>query len=130
MQKHAVTVLEGLVAVCRRDPRDGVPDWFDPRPPISSLVRTEDELTLVLLQDTVPGGEQAEGGWRALRVEGPFELHTTFGVIAGVTTPLAAAEVSVLSISTYDTDYLLVQESELERAIQALQDAGHEVRRP
>jgi hypothetical protein len=129
MRQHSLTVLEGRIAVCQRDPADGVPGWFDPRAPLSSLVSTEDELTLVVPEEEVPVGEQAEGGWRVLRVEGPFELRTSFGVIAGVTTPLAAAEVSVLSISTHDTDYLLVEESELERATQALRDAGHQVER-
>jgi hypothetical protein len=120
-------VLPGRIAVCRRDPADGVPDWFDSSPPLASLVRTEEELTLILPEDRVPGDAEAEGGWRALRVEGEFELTTSFGVIAGVTSPLAAAEVSVFSISSYATDYLLVQESDLDRATRALRDAGHDV---
>jgi hypothetical protein len=128
MRSHTLTALEGRLAICRLDAGGGVPDWFRPRPPISSLVLTGEELSLVLPEEQVPEGQESEGGWSALRVEGPFELHTSFGVIAGVTTPLAAARVSVLSISTYDTDYLLVQSSELERAAQALTDAGHEVR--
>ncbi len=128
MRHHRLTVLEGRIAVCRRNPDDGVPAWFEAGPPLSSLVRTKEELTLVLPEDRVPEDEGAEGGWRALRVEGPFELRTSFGVIAGVTTPLAAAAISVLSISTYDTDYLLVQDLDLERASQALLDSGHEVR--
>jgi hypothetical protein len=127
MRHHRLTVLEGRVAVCQRDPEDGVPEWFEPRSPLSSLVRTDQELSLVVPEEQLPAGEDAEDGWRVLRVEGPFELRTSCGVIAGVTTPLAAAEVSLLSISTYDTDYLLVQDSELELATQALRDAGHEV---
>jgi uncharacterized protein len=127
MRAHELTVLPGRIAVCRRDPADGVPAWFDPSPPLASLVRTEQELTLVAPEERVPDEVEAEGGWRALRVEGEFDLTTTFGVIAGVTNPLAAAEVSVLSISSYATDYLLVQEPDLDRATQALRDAGHGV---
>jgi hypothetical protein len=128
MRRHTITVLEGRLAVCRLSPDRGVPDWFQPQAPLSSLVRTESEISLVVPEAQVPEGQEREGGWRALRVEGPFDMHTSFGVIAGVTTPLAAARVSVLSISTYDTDYLLVQEAALEDASQALTDAGHDVR--
>ena len=127
MRPQGLTVLEGRVAVCRLDPGAEVPAWFDPQPPVSSLVRTQDELTVVLPEGVIPDEVEGEAGWRVLRVEGPFDLRTTFGVIAGVTSPLAAAEVSVLSISTYDTDYLLIQDDRLERATQALRDAGHEV---
>jgi hypothetical protein len=127
MRTHALTVLPGRIAVCRRDPAEGVPDWFDASPPLASLVRTDQELTLVVPEERLPGDVEAERGWRALRVEGEFELTTSFGVIAGVTSPLAAAEVSVFSISSYATDYLLVQESDLDRAMQSLRDGGHDV---
>jgi hypothetical protein len=43
---------------------------------------------------------------------------------AALTTPLAAAGVAVLLIATYDTGYLLVRGSELERALAALAAAG------
>src|SRR5215207_5268096 len=127
MRTQALTVLPGRIAVCRRDPAEGVPDWFEPRPPLASLVRTDNELTLVLPEDLLADGERAEGGWRALRVEGEFELYGSFGVIAGVTSPLAAAGISLLSISSYATDYLLVQERDLVRATQALRDASHDL---
>ena len=125
---QTLTLLPSRIAVCRGEPGDPVPDWFEPRLPLSSLVRSDRDLTLVTPEEELPDDVPGERGWRALRVEGPFDLTTTFGVIAGVTAPLAAAEVSVFSISAYDTDYLLVQESELDRAVQALTDAGHNVK--
>jgi hypothetical protein len=39
--------------------------------------------------------------------------------------PLAQAGISVLAISTFDTDYLLVKEAQVDSAIQALSHAGH-----
>lgn len=124
---HTITVMEGSLAICRRDPAAGMPDWFRTEPPFASLVITDGELTLIAPEAGVPDGEKADRGWRALRVEGPFELHAV-GVISGLVAPLAAAEVSLLSVSTFDTDYLLIAEKNLERAAQALRDAGHEVR--
>jgi hypothetical protein len=59
-------------------------------------------------------------------MEGPFEF-TQIGVLASVANPLAAAQVSILSIATYDTDYVLVTEPDLPTALKALAEAGHQV---
>jgi RimJ/RimL family protein N-acetyltransferase len=40
---------------------------------------------------------------------------------------LALAEISIFSISTFDTDYLLVKEADLEKSVDTLRWAGHRV---
>ena len=42
--------------------------------------------------------------------------------------PLAESEVGILAIATHDTDYVLVKEEQLDPAIAALRERGHEVR--
>ena len=49
------------------------------------------------------------------------------GVIASLSGILAAANISTFVISTFDTDYLLVKQVDLEAATQSLRAAGHEV---
>jgi uncharacterized protein len=44
--------------------------------------------------------------------------------------PLAAAQVSIFALSTYDTDYVLVKETLLEHAAEVLRAAGHGVTEP
>ena len=61
-----------------------------------------------------------------LKVNGVFALSEV-GVLATLSASLAAAEVSLFVISTFDTDYLLVNEKQLTSAIAALQSAGHRV---
>lgn len=63
-----------------------------------------------------------------MQVEGtlPFSL---VGVLAAIAAPLAEARVSIFAVSTYDTDYVLVEESELDRAIRVLEGAGHAIQR-
>ncbi|OAI50723.1 hypothetical protein AYO44_05490 [Planctomycetaceae bacterium SCGC AG-212-F19] len=39
--------------------------------------------------------------------------------------PLAEARISVFAISTFDTDYLMVKQADLEKATKALRQAGH-----
>ena len=61
-----------------------------------------------------------------LAVRGPLAFDMT-GVLAGLATPLAAAGISIFALSTYDTDYVLVRDDDLERAVGALRQAGHTV---
>ena len=44
-----------------------------------------------------------------------------------MTAPLAAAEVGVFAVSTFDTDYVLVKEAQLEPAVRSLAAAGHQL---
>lgn len=60
-------------------------------------------------------------------VEGPFDLNVT-GVISSFTPELAQAGISIFVIATFDTDYLLVTEKNLAKAIEVLERAGHSVR--
>ncbi len=89
-----------------------------------SLTRTGEELSVVCAENLVPVDVQAERGWRALRVAGVIDFSVG-GVLATLAVPLAEAGISVFAISTYNTDYLLVKEHDLGRAIEVLRDADH-----
>jgi uncharacterized protein len=121
-----LSVLEERLAVCRLDPGSGIPAWATPSS-FFSITRTPDELSIVCPERDVPPGVAREGGWRALRLEGPFDFGAV-GVLASVAGPLAESGVGILAIATYDTDYLLVAEPQLDLAAQTLRERGHEVR--
>ncbi|MBW2437145.1 MAG: ACT domain-containing protein [Deltaproteobacteria bacterium] len=44
-----------------------------------------------------------------------------------LTQPLAESAVSVFVISAFDTDYFMIKEKDLEKAIDALNDEGHQM---
>ncbi|MDQ5828834.1 MAG: ACT domain-containing protein [Actinomycetota bacterium] len=121
-----LSVLEERLAVCRLDPPAEIPAWATGAP-FFSVTRTSDELLIVCPEEHVPPGITCERGWRALRFDGPFEFGLV-GVLASVAVPLAQSEVSILAVATYDTDYVLVEESQLPVATWALREWGHEVR--
>jgi uncharacterized protein len=58
-------------------------------------------------------------------VYGAFAPVTQTGILAAVLTPLAQAQVGILAVSTFDTDSVLVKETNLGRAQDALVAAGH-----
>jgi hypothetical protein len=93
-----------------------------------SITRTSDELSIMVEESRVPGGISSQGGWRVIKVHGPFMLSEV-GVLAALVGPLAAARVSVLTIATFDTDYLLVGSESLPAAVSALERAGHTFQR-
>ena len=114
-------------AVCRLSPDAPLPAWVEGGPFVS-ITRTRHELSIVAPQARVPVDVQAERGWRCLSVEGPFDLNGVIGVLAALAVPLAEAEVSIFAVSSYDTDHLLLKDEYLQRAVEALERAGHLVR--
>jgi uncharacterized protein len=114
-------VLADRLALCRFEPETPLPAWvFHAEARLWSVTRTPRELSVVCGEDDLPPSVTgARRGWRAMRVRGTLELSMT-GVLHALTAPLAAAAVPVFAFSTFDTDYLLVPEPDLERAIEAL----------
>jgi len=119
-------LLAGTFAVVRLPPGAGLPWWAANSEGFLSFTRTSAETSIVCDDRRVPAGVQAERGFRALRVEGPLSFSAV-GVLASIAQPLAEAGVSIFVISTFDTDYLLVQAATLNRSVRALRDAGHSV---
>ena len=88
---------------------------------------TDDELSLVCETRLAPDDAlSAEHGWRALRIAGSMAFDET-GIIAGITETLAAKDVGVFVISTYDTDYILIKEIAYRAGVSALSMAGYKV---
>lgn len=124
----SLTVLPGGFAVCQLAADAPVPQW-GLAGPFASVTRTADELSVVCAEAAVPASVKAVTGWRVLRFGGAFAFEET-GVLASVTGPLAAAGISLFALSTFDTDYVLVRENDLARALAVLEEAGHRISRP
>ena len=118
-------LLAGQMSICRLDATSMVPDWAV-EGGFFSVTRTDDELSMVCPEEVVPDEARSEGGWRMLKLEGPFEFSEV-GVLASVAAPLAEAGVGIFAVSTFDTDYVLVKEEQLRPAVAALRGRGHEV---
>jgi hypothetical protein len=118
-------VLGETLAVCRLDRYSGIPGWTTAAG-FCSVTRAGDELSVVCPEESVPEDVTCERGWRAIGLEGPLDFSMV-GVLAAMLTPLAGAGVPVFAISTFDTDYVLVREEQLDLAIAALRGRGYEV---
>ena len=119
--------LETLVdtfAICRLAADAPIPSWAGGD--VVSITRTAEELSIVCSQERVPEQVTREAGWRCLRVVGPLDFSLV-GLIAALSGTLAAADISLFVISTFDTDYLLVRQTDLRAALAALVAAGYDV---
>lgn len=120
-----LSVVEGQYAIAKLAPDAVVPEWAT-RAPFFSVTRTSDELSLVVAEGSLPAEMQASRNWRMLKVHGPFAFSEV-GVLAALANPLARLGVGIFVISTYDTDYLLVQREDIPVAVEALEHAGHRI---
>ena len=116
-------LVPGSYAICRWGPGESLPAWVM-HGEFFSVTRTPAELSAVCDVGVVPSGIKAEGPWRVLAVRGPLDFNIT-GVLAALAAPLATAGISIFAVSTYDTDYVLVRDRELDRAVRVLREAGH-----
>lgn len=117
--------LPGPYAIVRLDPGAPVPAWAA-QGEFTSITRTADELSIVCPAENLPPDLNSPHHWTCLKLEGPFPFSQT-GVLLSFIDPLSSNGVPIFAISTYDTDYVLIQEEFAGAALKALQQAGHEL---
>jgi uncharacterized protein len=122
-----LTLFRERLTICRLAPNTTTPLWAAGEV-FCSITRTAKEVSVVVEESRVPAGVTSQLGWRVLEIRGPIAF-SEIGVLASLTGPLATKEISIFTISTFDTDYLLVPEKQLAAAIAALEQAGHTIHR-
>lgn len=121
-----LALLPERLAIGRLPAQSPCPDWAV-ETSFCAVTRTPDELSVVCPEENVPADVSCDRGWRALKIEGPLDL-SDIGIVLSLAEPLAECGVSIFVISTYETDFTLVRESQLEQALAALRERGHTVR--
>ena len=93
-----------------------------------SLTRDKDEITLIVAQDDwlvmaekFPSSE-VQLRRKMIRFDAVLDFSVV-GFIAEISRALADADVSILSLSTYRTDAILVHEASFDRAVAAVRSA-------
>lgn len=123
--KLTLSLLPDELAICRLPPAAPAPGWTS-RGGFLSVTRTDEELSIVCAEAGVPKEVIADRGWRCFKVAGPLDLALT-GVLASLANPLAEAKINIFAVSTFDTDYLLVKQENLDLAADVLTRSGHRV---
>lgn len=124
-QKLTLKLLDNTYGVCRLDAITPLPSWGS-LDPFYTVTRTEDELSIVCLESSIPEDIQCEKPWRILKVVGPLDFSLV-GILSKLSGLMADAKISIFAISTYDTDYILIKASDIERATQVFLTHGYNV---
>ena len=118
-------VLEQQLSVCKVE---SVPDdvWTTG---LYFIGKTDEELSLVCETPVAPDDAiERDDGWRGFRIDGVLDF-SLIGILSKISSVLAEASVGIFAVSTYNTDYILVKEANLEKGLTALEAAGYDVER-
>jgi hypothetical protein len=118
-------LLKGEYGVCKLDSDSKIPSWST-KGDFFNITKTNDELSLVCDATFVPEGVVCEKDWKVLKILGPLDFALV-GILSSISTVLAENGISIFAISTYDTDYILVKEKNLEKTITCLREANYEI---
>ncbi|MGB6154549.1 MAG: ACT domain-containing protein [Castellaniella sp.] len=118
------SVLPQSFVIARLEPDADIPNAVLTSGNFISITRTDEELSIVCVESAATDLVKVDQPWRAIKIHGPFAFDLT-GILASFLNPLASAAIGIFATSTFDTDYILVKSENIERAVQALQAAGH-----
>jgi hypothetical protein len=89
--------------------------------------RTDEELSLVCKTEDAPSGTiERDDRWRGFRIQGVLDF-SLIGILSKLSGVLAENKIGIFAVSTYNTDYILVKEENLDRAREVLNAAGYTV---
>jgi hypothetical protein len=125
MTTYSLEQFPEKLAVVRLGAGTDVPAWAESSS-LFSVTATARETSIVCARRSVPKKVQQEGPFTAFAVKGPLDFALT-GVLVALLTPLAEAGISVFTLSTFDTDWILVPVGEAERVAEEWRRHGHEV---
>jgi hypothetical protein len=104
--------------IIKLDPLCDIPGWALASDFVS-ITKTADELSIVADIACVPRGVDMDAGWRMLKIDSVLDFSLV-GIIAGISSYLAEASISIFVISTYNTDYILIKKENLDKAVHIL----------
>ena len=125
---HTLTRYDDALAVVRLGPGSDVPSWATAST-LFSVTATRAETSIVCHAATVPAKARRQGPFVAFEVAGPLDFAET-GVLSTLLAPLADAGISVFTLSTFDTDWILVKADVADAAVEAWTAAGHTLTTP
>ncbi|MEE4461429.1 ACT domain-containing protein [Azotobacter chroococcum] len=94
---------------------------------VFALIAEENVNTVICSREqSLPDALEKSDDWCAIKLDTVLDMSES-GILNAVTFPLAAAGISILAISSFDTDYLFVRNDDIGKAIEALRAAGYEI---
>ena len=118
-------LLKGEYSIYKFKRDSPIPEWIYDSD-FYSVTRTADELSIICKHVDLNMGIdiKTDSHWRILKINSVLEL-SLIGIIATVSKILEENKIPIFTISTFDTDYILVKDRDLNKTVSALRYAGH-----
>lgn len=123
MPRIKLKKLDGVYTISQLAETDAMPAWSD-GDGFVNISRGDDELSIICLKARVPDTVKSDGEWTCFKFVGPFAFGET-GIVLSVVKPISENGIGILIISTFNGDYLLVQNQDLDATLGHLEAAGH-----
>jgi len=118
------TVLRGKYSIYKFKYQSVLPDWIYSSD-FYSVTKTKDELSVIALQtELISEDIVCSNDWKIFKIEGSLDFSLV-GIIADISAILKEKKIPIFTISTYETDYILVKQKDLSAGMKALRDKGH-----
>ena len=106
-------ILKDKYAIHRFDSCSDIPTWIKDSD-FYSVTKTKDELSIVCKQlDSITEAPEINKDWRVLKLQGPLDFSLV-GIIAEIAGILKESNITIFTISTFETDYILVKNKDLD----------------
>ncbi|MDG2066874.1 MAG: ACT domain-containing protein [SAR324 cluster bacterium] len=114
MQILKLKILPGQFSIHKLLLKDNIPDSLFKNRGFFSLTFTDDEKSLICESNIVIESTQRDDKWNCIKLVGQLEVEAT-GIWSKITTICSNSGCSVLTVTTFNTDYFLVKTRHLDR---------------
>ena len=90
--------------------------------------KTNEELSIVCESNILIDNVQSNSNWSIIKIFGKLNFSLV-GILAEISNALKNAEISIIALSTYDTDYFMLKKDKLKEAKIALENIGYKFKK-
>lgn len=119
--KISISVIPQEFAIHRLKPTARIPLHLLDKEEIFHISRTEDELSIVCNHNIQIPSDQVSKYYKCLKILGPLDFDMV-GVISKIANILKGRDIPIFVISTFDTDYILINKDNAIASIEALRE--------
>ena len=116
-----MSILPAQYAIHRFDPHTQIPLDIMKEESFYHISKTSDELSIVCRAEIKLLSDKVNRPYSCLKVLGPLDFSLV-GIISNIAIILKQEEIPIFVISTFDTDYILIETDYTQKAIKALND--------
>jgi len=125
MIKQTLMVLNNEFTIHRFHPNDTIPNnVFESE--FYWIGKTDEEISIVCESNILLNSPKSESNWSILKIIGELDFSLV-GILADISSALSKAEISIVALSTFNTDYIMIKTIKLEQAKKVLQNIGYKI---